>query len=108
MTSRFIRLGLGLAVLAFAVPASAANRHVDVVNKSGKVLKHFYASTPDSDSWEDDILGRDVLEDGDSFDANIDDGSGACKFDFKGVFADGGSAVRKNVDVCQISTFTFK
>ena len=108
MTSRFIRLGFGLAFLAFAVPASAANRHVDVVNKSGKELKHFYASTPDSNSWEEDILGRDVLDDGDSFDANIDDGSGACKFDFKGVFADGGSAVRKNVDVCKISTFTFK
>lgn len=109
MISRLARLGFGLAALvAFAAPASAANRHVDIVNSSGKVLKHFYASTVGTDSWEEDILGRDTLDNGETFDANIDDGTGACKYDFKGVFADGSSRVRNNVDVCSVSTFTYR
>ena len=95
-----------LAVSALSI-ASAANRHVDIVNKTGKTLSEFYASNTGSDDWEEDILGSDILEDGEVFDIDIDDGTGACKFDFKAVFTDGSSHVRRNVDVCSISKFTY-
>jgi hypothetical protein len=38
---------------------------------------------------------------------NINDGTGACKFDFKAVFEDGKSLEKGNVDVCSISSFTY-
>ncbi|NEU13972.1 hypothetical protein G3T14_17820 [Methylobacterium sp. BTF04] len=95
-------------IAAMATGASAANRHVDIVNKTGMTLKHFYASTSGTDDWEEDILGRDVIEDGDTFDINLDDGTGKCKYDFKAVFENGSSLIRNNINVCQISTFTYK
>lgn len=95
------------ALLLLAGAAQAANRHVDIVNKTGMTIKHFYASTTGTDDWEEDILGRDVIEDGDTFDINVDDGSGACRYDFKAVFENGASLVRNNINVCQISTFTY-
>jgi hypothetical protein len=95
------------AVSAFTA-ASAANRHVDIVNETGKTLTEFYASATGTDDWEEDILGEDTLANGEVFDIDIDDGTGACKFDFKAVFTDGSSHVRRAVDVCRISTFTYQ
>jgi hypothetical protein len=96
------------AALLLAGTAQAANRHVDIVNRTGMTIKHFYASSTGTDDWEEDILGRDVIEDGETFDINIDDGTGACRFDFKAVFDNGKALVRKNVNVCEIGTFTYR
>jgi hypothetical protein len=101
-----------LAALAAAVllasPVFAANRKVDIVNKTGKTLTHFYASTTNENSWEEDMLDKDVIADGETFEADIDDGTGKCIFDFKGVFENGAELVKRKVNVCEISTFTFR
>lgn len=108
MTSRLLRTTCAALLLAAATSAaSAANRHVDIVNKTGMAIKHFYASTSGTDDWEEDILGRDVIANGDTFDIDIDDGTGKCKYDFKAVFANGQELVRNNINVCQITTFTY-
>ena len=88
-------------------PSPGANPPRHNLNKTGMAMKHFYASTTGTDDWEEDILGRDVIESGDTFDINIDDGSGACRYDFKAVFENGQSLVRKNINVCEISSFTY-
>ncbi len=99
---------LPLLCLSWAASASAADRNVDVVNQTGQTMVHFYASNTGTDSWEEDILGHDKLANGDTQPVNIDDGSGACRFDFKAVFADGSSSVRRGVDVCKVSSFTYR
>ena len=38
---------------------------------------------------------------------NIDDGSGACLYDFKAVFEDGEELVRNGIDVCTTTTYTY-
>lgn len=96
-----------LTASAFSA-AHAANRHVDIVNDTGMTMAEFYASATGTDDWEEDILGSDTLASGEVFDIDIDDGSGACKFDFKAVFTDGSSHVRRAVNVCSISTFTYQ
>ena len=96
-----------LAVSAFGA-AIAANRHVDIVNDTGMTMAEFYASATGTDDWEEDILGSDTLANGEVFDIDIDDGTSACKFDFKAVFTDGSSHVRRSVDVCSISKFTYR
>ncbi|MBS0211692.1 MAG: hypothetical protein JSR26_00745 [Proteobacteria bacterium] len=88
-------------------PAHAADRHVKVVNGTHYTIVRFFASSADSESWEEDILGDNVLKPGQSARINIDDGSGACIFDFKAVFSDGDSLVRRGVNVCEISTYTY-
>jgi len=107
MISKSTLLATLVAGLFLASPASAADHRVDIVNKTGMALKHFYASVTSTDSWEEDILGRDILEDGESFEADINDGSGKCKYDFKAVFENGQYLIQKNIDVCTVTTYTY-
>ena len=88
--------------------ASAADRRVDIVNKTGVAITEFYASNTGTNDWEEDILGQDVLENRETVNVNIDDGTGKCRFDFKAVFKDGQELVRKNINVCQVGSFTYR
>ena len=104
----------GAAIVHFSAKAqnqtaaSAANRKVDVVNDTGLTMSEFYASNTGADDWEEDILGSDTLDAGDTFEIDIDDGTGACKFDFKAVFTNGTSHVQRAINVCSVSTFTYR
>lgn len=103
------RLSLAAAIFAasYAVPALAQDRRVTIVNDTGYTMVRFYGSNTGSTSWEEDILGEDMLPTGHSVAVNFDDASGYCKFDLRAVFEDGDEVVKRNVDVCTIGTFTF-
>ncbi|HWA63003.1 MAG TPA: hypothetical protein VG939_16605 [Caulobacteraceae bacterium] len=101
---------LALAAASTLVGASATageDRHVRIINETSHTMVRFYASNVSRDSWEEDILGRDVLKPGQDVNINIDDGSGHCKYDFKAVFDDGDSLVRHNIDVCKITSYRY-
>jgi hypothetical protein len=108
MTS--IRHAALLAVLLpmAALPAAAADRKVELVNASRTTIVEFHASNANRSSYEEDILGKDVLEPGQSITIDIDDGTGACKFDFLTVMQGGRKIERRDVDVCEISTYTIR
>ena len=97
-----------LFAAATITAASAADRHVDIINKTGLAITEFYASNTGTDDWEEDILGLDVLENGETVNVNIDDGTGKCRFDFKAVFQNGQELVRKNINVCEVGSFTYR
>ena len=84
------------------------DRHVTIHNETGWTMLRFYASDSRADSWEEDILGDRVLEAGASIRINIDDGSGACLYDFKAEFANGQELVRNRINVCQITDYTYR
>lgn len=103
------RAGLAaLALVAMSGMATAQNRVVEIVNDTGLTMMEFYASNVDRGSWEEDILGADVLPSGYSVDIDIDDGSGQCLFDFRAVFEDGSEADDYRVNVCELATFTYE
>ena len=97
----------GILSTALALPAAALNRVVTIVNETGYVMVEFYGSNKGTTSWEEDILGYDVLGGYDSVDINFDDGTGYCIFDFKAVFSDGDEVVSEDINVCEIPTFTY-
>lgn len=100
--------GLALAILAIGVvDAAALDRRVRINNRSSYDIIEFYASNTGSRSWEEDILGRDILPSGTSVVINIDDGSGYCKYDFLAVFEDGDEVVSADNNVCELSDFNF-
>ncbi|WP_019994382.1 hypothetical protein [Aureimonas ureilytica] len=103
---RTFSIGLAL-VLGLSVGARAADRRVDIENQTGETLTHFYASVTSTDDWEEDILGADMIEDGETFNIDIDDGSGSCRYDFKAVFEDGDVLMKRNINVCKIATYTY-
>lgn len=97
----------GLFILVAATPGQAENRNVRIINETGSTMVEFYASNVGADTWEEDILGRDVLPSNDSIMMNIDDGTGYCLYDFKAVFADGDVVTDERIDVCEISSYRF-
>lgn len=105
LTAAMATLALGVA--APAVAGAGADRRVRIINDTHVTMTQFYASSVDADDWEEDILGQDVLRAGQSVRINIDDGTGACLFDFKAVFADGDVLVRERINVCRISEYRY-
>lgn len=55
-------LGCCLALL-LAAPAWADNYTLNIHNRTGYVIYFIYVSPEDADSWEEDVLGDDILED---------------------------------------------
>ncbi len=95
------------AVSAPVQSRDGQNRRVRIHNNTGWTMLRFYASDSRVDDWEEDMLGRDVLAAGSSIMMNIDDGSGACLYDFKAEFTNGEVLTRFNVNVCQIADYYY-
>ncbi|ONG55912.1 hypothetical protein BKE38_07535 [Pseudoroseomonas deserti] len=111
MLRRFLAASLiaAAAAVSFAPsPAEAQDRRVQLVNASRTTIVSFHASNSKRSSWEEDILGNDVLEPGQSVTINIDDGTGACVFDFLTVLQGGQRIERRGVNVCEVSTYTIR
>lgn len=111
LARRVAACGAALAAVTIlaAAPAHAdnQNRRVRIINETDHVMVHFYASNVARKTWEEDILGREVLRPGEDSVINIDDGTGHCMFDFKAVFDDGESLVRHEINVCKISSYRY-
>lgn len=105
-TYAFAGLTLALSQI-FVAPVLAADRNVTIINQTGYTMTEFYGSNNATTSWEEDILGDDVLPHGDSIMIDFDDGTGHCIFDFLAVFEDGDQVKQEDVDVCKTGTFTF-
>jgi hypothetical protein len=105
----FLRYATFAAIMGtmLASPALALDRKVTIINNTGFTMTNFFGSNTGSNSWEEDILGQDVLPSGSQVSINFNDQSGYCMFDFKAVFEDGDELVREKVNVCETSTFTY-
>ncbi|SFS34452.1 hypothetical protein SAMN05192570_0777 [Brevundimonas viscosa] len=93
-----------------AVPAQSRdglNRRVRIHNQTGWTMTHFYASDARLDDWQEDMLGAGVLAAGASVMMNIDDGSGACLYDFRARFSNGQELTRFGVNVCEIADYYY-
>lgn len=89
------------------VDASALDRRVRINNETSYDIVRFYASNTGTNSWQEDILGDDILPSGYSVVINIDDGTGYCKYDFLAVFDDGDQVTAANKNVCELAEFSF-
>jgi hypothetical protein len=104
--------GIAAAAEPAAEPAAVQSndgydRHVRIYNNTGWTMLRFYASDSRQTSWQEDILGRGTLANGASININIDDGSGACVYDFKAEFTNGQELTRFQINVCQISNYYY-
>jgi hypothetical protein len=94
-------------VTVIEVSRDGYNRRVRVHNQTGWTMLRFYASDSRKSDWEEDILGDSVLNNGRSVTINIDDGSGACVYDFRAEFTNGQVLTRMNINVCQIADYYY-
>lgn len=97
---------LWLLETATGPPASAFERHIELTNNTRMAIVEIQMARVGTDRWEADLLGDDILLPAQSLLVGIQDAKGYCRFDFKTVFDDGATLIRRDVDVCAVERFT--
>jgi len=85
-------------------PALALDRWIEITNNTRMPIVEVYISPVRSGVWNIDLLGDGYLAPASSVLVNIDDGTG-CRLDFKTVFDDGTTQIRRNVEICAVERF---
>ena len=90
--------------IATGPPALALDRWIELINNTRMPIVEVYISPVRSELWNIDLLSDGYLSPANSVLVNIDDGTG-CRIDFKTVFDDGTTQIRRNVDICAVERF---
>lgn len=67
---RKVLLSLLLAVFVLG-PIFAFDGYVDITNNTGFTIYYIYVSHHSSEDWEDDVLGDEILPDGETYRVNL-------------------------------------
>ena len=99
---------LSFALILAGVPMAQAEDLVFTLsNNTSVVLMELYVSPSDSDNWEEDVLGNDVVMPSESGDVIIADGLSTCMYDILGVFEDGDEVEDYEIDLCELGAYAF-
>ena len=104
------KVALTLAVIALFVTATAFARagKQDFIlhNATGVEIHEVYVSPHSSDDWEEDILGKDTLPDGESVKITFEDHEKHVHWDLKITDSKGNSIVWTDLNLVEISELT--
>lgn len=90
-----------------AAPAtSGAAQDFMLVNKTGVIIDKLYISPSDSDDWQNDILGQDVLADGASVDVKFNRKEKAAKWDLRVEDSEGHAIEWTDLNLLEIEQIT--
>ncbi|HEY9620426.1 MAG TPA: hypothetical protein V6C78_08655 [Crinalium sp.] len=93
---------------ATAQTALAGKSNFRVYNDSSSTVRELYVSDSRYDSWDNDILGRDVLPSGSDIQVVFSDRSPrSCLYDIRAVFEDGQVLEDYQINVCTNTEYTF-
>ena len=93
-----------LIAIALTDPAGAQDRHdrrMYIVNESGRTIVYFHATNKGVRNWGRDLLGQSVIQPGQRWLFNFNDGTGYCVFDFRAVLDNGRAIERYGVNACR-------
>ncbi|HVL69561.1 MAG TPA: hypothetical protein VM364_20045 [Vicinamibacterales bacterium] len=101
--------GIVAAVMLAGIALTAQGKQdFTLVNRTGLVITELYVSPTEDDEWGEDILGRDVLKNGESADISFSRREKACKWDMKIVDEDDDEVVWTAIDLCKASHITLR
>lgn len=101
-------LGLAAPALAPAI-AQEARQDFVLVNRTGYDISEVFVSPSKSDDWEEDVLGDDELENGNSTTIRFKRNTRTCLWDLKVVYSDDDSAAFwREIDLCRVSKITIR
>ena len=85
--------------------AEVLDRRIRVHNMTDKRIVELYGSPIDSNTYGYNMIRgpEDWIRAGQTRVADIDDGTGYCRYDLKAVRADGAVAEKYNVNVCELT-----
>jgi len=102
---------LAAALVVTSRTAFADPRDFTLINGSNVTIVQVYVSASNRSSWEEDVLGRDVLPPGRSVNIRFapnDADAGQCFYDIRVVTRDGREGTMFEVNLCTTATVTFQ
>jgi hypothetical protein len=99
--------GSGGGATRAAPPGGAqGNPSFNLVNQSGRVIEHFYASPSSQQGWGPDRLGDDVVQPGSRFAVSLP--MGECQYDLRVVWRGGDAQERRNLNTCEMNDYVVR
>lgn len=95
------------AACVLASPLMAGKQDFEIVNKTGKTISGIYVSKTSTTDWEENLLEKDTLKNGETFDVSFEKEK-SCKWDMLIVHSNGDKAVFAEMNLCEISKVTLK
>jgi len=100
---------LGMVAIAGTSAALAADQDFSLTNATGYEISELYVAPSKSSDWQDDVLGQDVLGDGEKANISFSKTADTCNWDLKVVYSDDNtSAEWIGVNLCELSAVTIK
>jgi len=94
---------------AVTSPAFAEGKQdFDLVNRTGYTIDKVFVAPSSSDDCQNDVLGRDVLDDRESVHIRFNRAARTCKWDLKVVYSDAETAEWTEFDLCEVSKITIR
>ena len=103
-----IRMTLAAPIAIFAATAALSQGQQDftLVNSTGYNIYEVYVAPTKSDDWEDDVMGRDILADGEEVEISFSPKERVCHYDIKVVWDDKSEAEWRQFNLCEVSRIT--
>ncbi len=98
--------GASLATLITATPAMAAQQDFSVVNRTGHVVVQLNVSPSSETRWGPDILGREVLANGETAQVSFDRTDSICMWDIRVTYSDGDTGDWRQINLCEVGEVT--
>ena len=98
-------LVVALPLVLAALPSIAEDLAFDLINKTSSAVTEFYTSPVEADDWEENMVS-DPIGAGEQATATIADGRSVCEYDVRAVFADGDTVEEKNINLCELGSYT--
>lgn len=109
MVKRKIQRLIAVVAVSFLVTSIAlaqGKQDFTLHNKTGVEIHELFVSPHDVNEWEEDILGKDTLPDGESLEINFSRKETAKLWDLKIVDSKGNSIEWENLNLLEISEIT--
>lgn len=94
---------LMIVAIALSPSAIAGDQDFTLVNRTGVEIHKLYTSEHNSDDWEEDVLGEDTLDDGESVDITFGKKEKAAHWDLRVEDAHGHAITWENLNLKEIS-----
>ena len=85
---------------------AGAQQDFTLVNNAGHTVMTINVSPSNSDQWGPDILGQDVVANGESVEISFERGDEQCLWDLRATYDDGDTTDSRGVNLCEVATVT--
>lgn len=96
--------GGGAAAPSADVQPGQARQNFTVVNQTGHTVMRLNVSASNDNNWGPDILGSQVLPNGQSADVTFGRNESSCLWDLRATYDDGGTTDMRQINLCEVAT----